>query len=381
MKLSTLYSKTSLGQIQVWEIEYNGDSFFTREGILGGKMTESVPTVCFPKNEGKKNATTAEQQAEKEAIARHKKKMKSGGYWEDINDVDKVKFTEPMLAESLKDFENKVEYPCMLDRKYNGGRVVAKVDGLFTRKGEVYKTIPHISETLNELFVKFPDMILDGEGYNHEFRFKLNSLMKILRTQKEEKITTEMLEESKKNIKLYVYDGFNFTVDGVEITEKTPCIERREALKKFLSNVQYIVPVDYSIANNREEIDTIYNEYVSDGYEGAMVRNSKAEYVFKRTTNLLKMKPEDDSEGIILSVNQGTGNASSLAATATIRWTKGKDQIFDVTFMGSKEARTEILLEKEKWVGKEIKFLYNGLTGLGVPNYGRINPDNCSPLK
>ncbi len=381
MKLPTLYSKTSLGQIQVWEIEVNGDAFSTKEGILGGKMTESAPTVCLPKNEGKKNATTGSQQAEKEAVAKHEKKKKTGGYWEDINDVDKVKFTEPMLAESLKDFENKVQYPCMVDKKYNGLRVVAKSDNMFTRTGEIYKTIPHVRSSIKHLFDNNPNLILDGEGYNHEYRFRLNSLMKILRTTKDKKITTLLLNESEQKVKYYVYDGINFTVDGVEITKETPCIERREALKKFLKDVNYVIVADYSIAQNRAEIDVIYGGYIADGYEGAMVRNSKSPYQFKRTTDLLKMKPLDDSEGIITSVNRGIGNSSNLAATATLSWVADKHQVFDATFMGEVPDRENILVNEDQWVGKKVKFFYNGVTGLGIPNYARINPEDCSPIK
>lgn len=381
MKLSTLYKKTSLGQVQVWEIETVGDSFFTREGILNGKMTESKPTVCLPKNPGKKNSTTGEQQAEKEALAKHAKKLKSGGYWEDINDIDKFRFTEPMLAESLKDFENKVVYPCMVDRKYNGGRIVAEANGLFTRKGEKYKSIPHIERSIENLFVDFPNLILDGEGYNHEYRFNLNDLMSILRTQKDKKITTALLNESEEKVRFYVYDAFNFEIDGVQITEDTPCVERRVALTKFLKDVKYVVPVPYEIAQDRAGIDVVYNEYVADGYEGAMIRNSKSPYQFKRTTDLLKMKPLDDSEAVILSIQPGTGNAAGLAATATLKWTSGKDQIFDATFMGSVPTREQILKDMDQWVGEKKKFLYNGLTGLGVPNYARIDPANCTPLK
>lgn len=381
MSLPLLYSKTSLGQIQVWQIIVVGDSFFTREGILNGKMTDSTPTVCLPKNTGKKNATTGEEQAQKEALARHNKKKKSGGYWEDINDVDKIKFTEPMLAEKLKDFRNKVIFPCMVDIKYNGGRVVSKIDGLFTRKGETYKSIPHIHETLKPLFVKFPSLVLDGEGYNHEYRYKLNDMMSILRKTKDEHIDFMFLQESESIVRYYVYDGFNFEIDGKSITEETPCIERREALKKLLKDVQYIVVADYTICNSFEEIDDTYNKHVSDGYEGAMVRNMNSTYKFKRTTDLLKVKPEDDSEAIIISVDPGTGNASSLAATATLKWIEDKDQVFNATFKGEKWLREKILSEKDKWIGKKVKFLYNGLTGLGIPNYARIDPENCSPLK
>lgn len=374
MKLPTLYSRTSKGQVQVWEIVVTNDSFYTREGILDGKMTESKPTVCVGKNTGKANETSAKEQAILEATAKHVKKQKSGGYWESIDEIDGSKFVEPMLAEKLSEFEHKVAYPCMVDRKYNGGRVVAHHGKVFTRKGEEYKTIPHIVDALAPIFEQFPDIVLDGEGYNHDFRYKLNSLMKILRTTKPEKITPALLAESKSCVRFYVYDGYNFSADCNRITKDTRCEDRRVALTELLRDIPFIVVVPFEVACNRKEIDNIYNSYVADGYEGAMIRTMGSPYVNKRTKDLLKMKPEDDAEAVIVSLNEGTGNAQGIAATATIKWNGIQ---FDATFKGEVETRRQILNTPKKWLAKEVTFLYNGLTGYGVPNYARIDPDNC----
>ena len=114
--------------------------------------------------------------------------------------------------------------------------------------------------------------------------------------------------------------------------------------------------------------------------EGAIIRNFEAPYEHKRSYNLLKVKPTDDSEGIILHIIEGVGNASGLAAKATVVWNgpDGKTE-FDATFMGSVETRQDILKNPDKWVGQEVTFLYNGLTGKTPkkPNYGRIDPENC----
>lgn len=374
MKLKKLYSRTSLGQIQEWEIEIINNSYITREGIVGGIITESKPTFCYGKNAGKKNATTDEEQALKEAKALHKKKIKRNAYFEDVNEIDNKIFEEPMLAHKVRDHQNKVIFPCMLDRKYNGGRVNTYSDRQVTRKNEPYKTIPHLFDTLKNFFKANPDAFIDGEGYNHEFRYHLNDLMSILRTVKESKITAEMLEFSKNNIKLYVYDGYGFTINGKEITKETGCMERREALKTALKDIPYIVVVDYYICSNWTEVDSLYNMFIEDGYEGAMVRRINAPYAHKRTTDLLKMKPEDDAEGLITEIDEGTGNSTGLAVTATLLW---NDKIFKATFNGTQETRANILKQKDSWIGETVTFKYNGLTGLGIPNYAKIDPDNC----
>ena len=376
-ELPTLYARSSSGAVLEWNIEVEGDKHRTITGQQGGAKITSKWTVTEVKNVGQANATTAEQQAEAEAIAKWKKKIKREGYWEDIKDIDNInRFIEPMLAHRLNDHPEKVQFPCMVDRKYNGGRVVASATGLFSRKGEPYMSVPHIAAALQPLFDKYPDLVLDGEGYNHDLRFQLNELMKILRTTKGSKLTPELMVRSEKIVRLYVYDGYGF--DG--ITPDTGNLKRRRALKELLKDVPYVVWVPFETANTLSEVYAIYEVYVADGMEGAIIRNCNAPYEHKRSYNLLKVKPTDDSEGIITHIIEGVGNASGLAAKATIVWNgpDGKTE-FDATFMGSVETRQDILKNPDDWVGKEVTFLYNGLTGKTPrkPNYGRVDPNNC----
>lgn len=392
-ELPTLYARSSSGAILEWDIEIEDDRYRTTTGQQGSlNKVVSKWTVAKPKNVGQANATTAEDQAYNEAVAKWKKKMKREGYWENVKDIDNTpRFIEPMLAQKLRDHPDKAIMPCMVDKKYNGGRCVIVADGAFTRKGETYVAIPHIIEAVAPLFDKSPDLLLDGEGYNHDLRFKLNELMSILRTTKGKKLTEDFFRRSEQIVRLYVYDGYGFdcpckvsvklptgqtlTLDeGEAVTADTPNILRREALKHLIKGIPYLVWVPYSIAPTLDEVYRIYGEHVADGMEGSIIRNFNAPYEHKRSYNLLKVKPTDDSEGVIVSINEGTGNTSGLAATATLKW-KGME--FEATFMGSIETRQQILREADKWVGQEVTFLYNGLTGKGTPNYARIDPDNC----
>ena len=43
---------------------------------------------------------------------------------------------KPMLANKFPDHKHKVNYPVMVDRKYNGVRCITTSKGMFTRKGE-----------------------------------------------------------------------------------------------------------------------------------------------------------------------------------------------------------------------------------------------------
>lgn len=384
--LPTVYARSNKGKVLSWGIEIQGNKYRTITGQVDGKQTVAAWTEAKPTNEGRANARTAEEQALFEARAKRTKKIEQGGYFENITDIDSApKFIRPMLAESYVDFPEHVKYPTMVDRKYNGMRQVTSTAGALSRKGIEIISAPHIKEILAPLFEKHPDLVLDGELYNHIYRHQLNELMSILRT---ENPTAEDLQHSKEIVKYYVYDGYGFTINNVTITEQTPCIERRLALQELLKDIEYIVPVEFFRVDSEEELLALYEYFVSDGYEGAIIRNPYAPYHHRRHRDLLKLKPENDAEGVIIAIHEGTGNWAGVAKTATIKWHGRKceesknpedaiEAIFDATFLGSREGCRAILENPTAWIGRTVTFKFNGYTGKDTPNYAGINPKNC----
>jgi len=364
-----LYSRDSKNKIRIWWLEQSDGKYRTNAGVQDGKIVTSDWTIAEGKNVGRANETTPTEQATSEIESKYEKQLKTG-YSETLGGVDDTGFLEPMLAKKLKERLKKLHFPAMLDRKYNGGRVNVKKAITYTRQGELWRTIPHIAKSLEPLFKKYPKLFIDGEGYNHEWRYKLNQLMSIMRKQKDKEITPELLAESEKIIRLYVYDGYGFD----DITKETGCKERREALKKLLKDYKYIVVVDYVIVKSLDELYKKYQEFVDDGYEGAMYREIDGEYEHKRSANLLKIKPEDSSEATIIEIFEGDGNWAGTAKTAKIKW---NDETFDATFKGSYEELQPVLKNRKDWIGKEVTFLYLGLTGKGIPNSARIDINNC----
>ena len=75
-QLEKLYKRTELGQIQEWQMCIDGNKYYSMEGIQDGTITTNKPTVAKALNVGKKNETTPEEQALKEARAKWKKKTK-----------------------------------------------------------------------------------------------------------------------------------------------------------------------------------------------------------------------------------------------------------------------------------------------------------------
>lgn len=369
----TLYSRDSLGNIRIWKMEQNGSKYRTIAGLQNGEQVTSEWTVAEGKNQGKKNETSSVEQATKEIEAKYKKQKKTG-YFDDINSVDDMSYIEPMLAKLYKDYSNKIDFSkgeYILQCKFNGMRCVATKSGLFTRKGEKYLSCPHIEKSLAPFFEKYPDAVLDGELFNNDLRQQLNEISKLIR--RTVNISQDDLDRSEKLVRYYVYDGYDFGIS------KDCCYKERKKWidSNIVNSYKYVMSVkDFSI-NSESDLDKHYSSFIDDGHEGVMLRYSNMGYEHKRSKNLLKVKPEDSEEAIIVDIKEGTGNWSGTGKTITLDW-NGK--IFDASFKGSYEEAAQFLKERKKWIGQNVEFLYNGLTGKGTPNFARVDGNNCLKL-
>ena len=125
-KLETLYHKSKTGAIVQWNIWTEGADIVTKYGQIGGKMHTARKTAT-PKNVGRANATTADEQAILEAKAKHKKRL-DGKYSLTIEDSNKEVFL-PMLASDFEKRKDKVTYPVDVQPKLDGVRGLAYWEG------------------------------------------------------------------------------------------------------------------------------------------------------------------------------------------------------------------------------------------------------------
>jgi DNA ligase-1 len=376
--LPTLYSRTSDGRVQTWTMQIDGANYRTVTGYIDGARVESKWKAAKGKNPGKKNATTDAEQALSEAQSAWKKRTEKG-YHEDIKNIDKA--TNGLDVMTAKDADAFIEKGklnfkegVMVQNKYNGVRCSAQLMNgrvvLMSRGFKEWTSVPHINKSLEGFFAKYPNAKLDGELYNYDLRQKLNELISIVRDMS---LTEEELIESEQMVRYYIYDGFDFDErHGKDVAYDVRKQWIDENLPKFS---KYYAKVRTWTVHSLPELNKLYEGFLADGEEGAMIRNPKGGYdIGRRSEDLLKYKPEDDAEGEILELIEGKGNWAGTAKTAKIRW-NGKE--FEATFKGSFALGVERLKNPEKWVGRTITFLYTGLTGKGVPNYARIDPDNC----
>jgi len=248
-------------------------------------------------------------------------------------------------------------------------RCVATKHGLFTRKGERYLTCKHIEDALKPFFKDYPDAVLDGELFNEKYRQQLNEISKLIR--KTVHITQDDLDKCAALVRYYVYDGYDFdTKHGPAI----PYTYRKAYIDSHLPDDDCLMTVPSQPIKKQDDLDETFSFYVDAGHEGVMLRNCYAPYENKRSKHLLKVKPEDDDEAVIIDINEGVGNWAGTGKIITLKW---NGETFNATFKGSKEQAVQFLKDKKKWVGKTVTFLYNGLTGLGIPNFARVDINNC----
>jgi DNA ligase-1 len=382
--LQTLYKVDTKGKLREWTMHIDGASFYAVKGLVEGKKTQDKATTTIAKNVGRSNETTPEGQAELQAQAKFQKKLDSGYALNEI-DAQKKKFYEPMLAHNFKDRQDELvgNYPHFSQPKLDGIRCVVRKEGDTligrTRNGKEIECIPHILKSLNGFFLAHPNAILDGELYNHDLRENFNKITSLVRKQrptKSAKMTDkafakkqteyqERLAEAEDTIQYHVYDAPK--INNV-VNENQPFDFRMDELKAKLMTNKHIILVETNEVYSLGNLNSLYEQYLEQGYEGQMVRKSLSKYDNKRSTSLLKRKEFIDAEYKVVDINIGNGNRSGTAKHLVCYCPKTKTT-FNSNIKGSFEYLKEIYDNRKDYIGKLATIKYFQLTPDGIPRF------------
>jgi DNA ligase 1 len=86
---------------------------------------------------------------------------------------------------------------------YPGQEYLASSVKAYSRTGKEWKNIDHILTQLKPFFFKYPNVILDGELYNHDLK---NDFEKIISLVRKTKPTEEDRLESSQMVQFHCYD-------------------------------------------------------------------------------------------------------------------------------------------------------------------------------
>lgn len=355
MKLSKLYKRAVNGKILEWEIEVENNCFRTISGYTDGIKTTSEWTCCEGKNIGKKNSTTANEQALSEATAIHRKRIETGSF-EDISKIDTPVYFKPMLAHDFNDYKDKITFPIFSQPKLDGIRCIVRADGMWSRNGKPIISAPHIFEALKPLFETNPDLILDGELYAEKDVADFNTIISCVRKTKP---TAADLETSKK-IQYWVYD--------IPSVDDVFNIRYTEIMKLQLPKCCVKVKTTKLYNTSPDSIIEKYKEYIEQGYEGQILRTNSL-YENKRSKSLLKHKQFLDGEFTILGVEEGKGNLSGKVGRLNFE-INGK--AFDAAVNGDWEYIERLWKSKDGLIGKTATVKYFELTEDGIPRFPKV---------
>lgn len=352
---STLYQYDENGSLRVWWMERYNNTYRTVSGLRDGAKVVSGWKEAKPKNVGRSNATTAEEQAKAEIASLYEKRLKRG-YYDHIPDPNQEsKFFEPMLAQKYKDFHKKKKqfiFPIYVQPKLDGIRCIINFKGMWSRNGEQIVSSPHIFNTLKPIFKEFPELTLDGELYNHIYKNDFNSIVSLVKS-----TVNFDFEKTAKLVEYHTYD-VHFGSKSKHLTFNT----RTNVLTKLinLTKPNKVVIVPTHLCHSYEEIDSFYATFLEDSYEGLMVRFNTPYENGKRTWNLLKRKEFEDDEFIVLDIQEGQGNWAGMAKRVILQLKTGESCKSGIR--GNQAYLQQVLIEKDKYIGKPAKTRFQGYT-------------------
>jgi DNA ligase-1 len=354
-----LFKKDTTGKIRVWWSESEHDRYRTHSGILDGKIVTSGWIYPDSKNVGKTNETTIQQQVLLEIESEYTKKTNQGKYHPTLEETSKgAKFFEPMLAQKYDPKKSK-DFPYFSQSKLDGLRCLVSKNSMQSRNGKEFVSSPHILESLKEFFEAYPNVVTDGEIYNHDLKSNFEKIVSLARKTKP---TDEDIEESRNLIQYHVYDVMGLD-SNADFTHRLKFLNRE--LNEFLreTNNQYVKIVKTNFVRNEDELQKQMAEYISEGYEGQMLRIPNSLYEHKRSKSLLKHKEFDDDEFKVVDVIEGVGNWSGMAKAIVIQLDSERTQ--ESGMRGNFEEAKNILMNADKLKGTTVTVRYQGKTSEG----------------
>ena len=303
------------------------------------KKQQSEPYFAAPTNVGRANERNSEEQAFFEFDAIIKKQLDAGFYREGEK-VDS--WPMPMLAHKFKDHMNKVEWPSYIQPKLNGMRML--FNGTDARSRGNKEIIPEVIEHLQ---FDTGGFILDGE-----LMLPNNVLL-----QESMAAIKKYRPELSPLLMYHVYD----IVDN-----ELPYAMRQQIIVDLMHDAPpNVVMVQTVACTDETEVYKQHTQFVSEGYEGTMIRNPSMAYeIGKRSYSLLKLKDFVDAEYRIVDVVDGDGSDTNLAIFIL---ETDDGQHFNCRPEGSQENRRELYKNRSKLIDKYLTVRYQELSRDGIP--------------
>jgi len=364
-RFDRIYRRLENNKVSFWEIGYdNLDKVLViLTGQLGGKVMEFEQDVIT--NMQLKNK---QDKAYVDAKIAYTKKIRKG-YTRDIN--TKMPVYKPQLAKKylvdakLTDLHFEAGISCQ--PKADGIRAISALQGdrvmMTSREGIEHEFLEDLKEEVR-IFLNFlpPEVAIDGELMVPGAEFEeLQSAVRGTKNKGKRNdeaillvfdiIHPEYLEK-RINILLNAFQAF---------TEHNPDLGKIRILKQ-------------EYAFSPEQLEVFYEQFLALGYEGMMLRKlfagrnalfKESLYTGYRNNNLLKYKPFDDSEAVLVAIKPGK-NKDKDKAIFVLEMDDGKQ--FTIK-PGTDEERIKYLRNPKKYIGRVVTYKHQGFFTTGYPRF------------
>ena len=367
-----LYGKSSSGKSKVWHARILKNSqghgiAEIKHGQQGGKLQITERIFQVGKNIGKKNETTPLDQCIFEIKRKWVDKKEKDGYSETEIGDDDTKTIYPMLAQIYTPLQSKkktIIFPCFVQPKLDGLRCLMykQSDGTIvaqSRTGGIFESMSIILKEVLPIIEKNPNIVLDGELYTTEIPFEnLAGLIK-------KKYITQEDAKYLNLVEYHIYDLIN--LENPEMT----FFERNSLLKNFFQGkekIGHLCLVSTCTVSTHDEFYSKFQDFIADGFEGAMLRNVcgvyKQEY---RSNDLQKYKEFMEEEFEIIGFKEGEGRDAG-----TVIWMckiNNGQNTFMVRPRGTIEYRKKLFNTGKNYIGKMLTVIFQEYSGIGVPRF------------
>ena len=199
-------------------------------------------------------------------------------------------------------------------------------------------------------FEKHPDVILDGELYNHDLKDNFEKIISLVRKTKP---TYEDRLESSEMTQFHCYD----------IVDETLTFEERNYFIQKHVEPSYCVKHVTTMAVGSDKLaKMIHKQNLKNGYEGSILRTNDV-YKCGRSWSLRKFKDFHDDEALLCDWVEGKGKR-----VGTIGKFMAVDKhgvVFGMPVMDKFKYLQENFEEMKTWVGKPATFTYFEKTKAG----------------
>ena len=216
---------------------------------------------------------------------------------------------KPMLAYPVSDKPINYDEPVFMQPKLDGVRCVIQANvkrhiltpdlneievKAYSRTGKEWKNIDHILFNLKPWFALNPNVILDGELYNHDLKDNFEKIISLVRKQKPTDLDAL---ESADMVQFHCYDI---------IDEAKTFKERSEFIAQVVPRNHCIKHVPTMLVPTESQGKVNHARNLDSGYEGSILRTNDV-YQCKRSHSLRKFKDFSDAEATIVGYLDGKG--------------------------------------------------------------------------